>query len=104
DRARAAGLPRLFDERVAASDGVVGPVEHRRLLRATDNAKIAVELYGRWLEASLPGGTDAWATGRERADALVAHRAFDGLDADAILALGQEQLARETEARAEAAR
>ena len=41
---------------------------------------------------SLDGGTDEWALGRERYDQLVALRAFDGLDADAILAIGEEQL------------
>jgi len=97
-------LPTFFDELVAASEGVVGPVEHRRLLRATDNAKTAVELYGQWLEDTLPNGTDEWAIGRERHDALVAHRAFDGLDADAILELGWQKLAEEKAARVAAAR
>jgi uncharacterized protein (DUF885 family) len=97
-------LPAFFDELLAASEGVVGPVEHRRLLRATDNAKIAIELYGRWLEESLVHGTDQWAIGRERHDALVAHRAFDGLDADAILDLGWQKLAEEKAARIATAR
>jgi uncharacterized protein (DUF885 family) len=100
----AAEMPTFFDELLAASDGVVGPPEHRRLLRATDNAKIAVELYGQWLEGTLADGTDEWAIGRERHDALVAHRAFDGLDADAILALGWQRLAEEQEARTAEAR
>ena len=58
----------------------------------------------RWLEGTLADGTDDWAIGRERHDALVAHRAFDGLDADAILELGWQQLAEEKAARIAAAR
>jgi uncharacterized protein (DUF885 family) len=100
----AAEMPLLIDEVLAASDGVVGPVEHRRLLRATDQAKTAIELYGTWLEDTLASGTDEWAIGRERHDALVAHRAFDGLDADAILELGWQKLAEEHAARTAVAR
>ena len=83
---------------------VLPPAEQRRLERASESAKIAIDLYASWLEGTLPGGTDDWAIGRERHDALVALRAFDGLDADAILALGWEQLAEERAARAAAAR
>jgi uncharacterized protein (DUF885 family) len=97
-------LPAFLDELLVASEGVVGPAEHRRLLRASDNAKIAIEMYGRWLEESLIDGTDEWAIGRERHDALVAHRAFDGLDADAILELGWQKLTEEKAARIAAAR
>jgi uncharacterized protein (DUF885 family) len=64
---------------------------------------VAIELFGTWLEGTLPDGTDDWPIGRERHDAMVAHRAFDGLDADAILALGWEQLEREHVARTAAA-
>ena len=39
--------------------------------------------YAEWLRGTLADGTDDWPIGRERHDALVAHRAFDGLDADA---------------------
>jgi uncharacterized protein (DUF885 family) len=42
--------------------------------------------------------------GRERYDELVGLRAFDGLDADAILAIGEEQLASNKAARVAAAR
>ena len=66
---------------------------------------------GRHRAATPPGwrgrsrtGTDEWAIGRERHDALVGLRAFEGLDADAILALGWERLAEEHEARIRAAR
>ena len=51
-----------------------------------------------------PEGTDDWAIGREKHDEMVGLRAFDGLDADAILALGWERLEQERAARAAAAR
>ncbi len=97
-------LPVFFDEIVAAGEGVLPAQEQRRLSRAAESAKIAVDLYTAWLEGTLPNGTDEWAIGRERHDAMVALRAFDGLDADAILALGWERLAEAREARAAAAR
>jgi uncharacterized protein (DUF885 family) len=100
----ASKLPTFFDELVAAGVGVLPASEQRRLERASEAAKIAVELYASWLEGTLPGGTDDWAIGREKHDALVELRAFDGYDADAILALGWERLHEERAARAAAAR
>jgi uncharacterized protein (DUF885 family) len=100
----ASKLPTFLDELVAAGVGVLPASEQRRLERASEAAKIAVELYASWLEGTLPGGTDDWAIGREKHDALVELRAFDGYDADAILALGWERLHEERAARAAAAR
>ena len=100
----AAQLPALFDELTAAGRGVLGPAEQRRLDRAAQAATLAVELYGNWLEGTLDGGTDRWAIGRARHDALVELRAFDGLDADEILELGLQKLADEHAARRAAAR
>ena len=97
-------LPVFFDELVAAGIGVLAAPEQGRLERASEAAKIAVELYATWLEGTLAGGTDDWAIGRERHDAMVGLRAFDGLDADAILALGWERLHEERSLRAAAAR
>jgi len=97
-------LPAFFDELVAAGSGVLATPEQRRLERAAEAAKVAVELYGSWLEGTLPGGEDQWAVGRERHDAMVGLRGFDGLDADAILELGWERLGEERAARAAAAR
>jgi uncharacterized protein (DUF885 family) len=97
-------LPRLFDEIVAAGRGVLAPPDLRRLERAAEAAAVAVELYASWLEGTLAGGTDDWAVGRERHDALVELRAFDGLDTDAILELGEQKLAEEHAGRAAAAR
>jgi uncharacterized protein (DUF885 family) len=97
-------MPIFLDEMVAAGVSVLTATDQRRLERASESAKIAIELYGAWLESTLPGGTDDWAIGRERHDAMVALRAFDGLDADAILELGWERLRDERAARAAAAR
>ncbi len=97
-------LPTLLDEFVTAGSTALAPAEQRRLERASSAAKVAVELYGSWLEGTLADGTDDWPIGRERHDALVAHRAFDGLDADAILELGWQKLADEKAARVAAAR
>ncbi|HEV8404129.1 MAG TPA: DUF885 domain-containing protein [Candidatus Limnocylindrales bacterium] len=100
----AAELPAFFDELVAAGEDSLPPVEQRRLVRASESAKLAIELYTTWLEGTLPDGTDEWAIGRERHDALVGLRAFDGLDADAILELGWQRLREEHAARTAAAR
>jgi hypothetical protein len=106
----AAELPAFIDEILAAAElpeaagPSFGPAEKRRLARAAEAAKVTIELYGQSLEDRLPDGTDEWPVGRERHDAIVAHRAFDGLDADAILAIGWEQLEREKAARVAVAR
>jgi uncharacterized protein (DUF885 family) len=97
-------LPALFDEMLAAARGVLGAAEARRLERAASSAAVAVDLYTTWLEGSLASGTDDWGIGRERYDRMVELRAFDGLDADAILELGHQKLAEERGARAAAAR
>jgi uncharacterized protein (DUF885 family) len=99
----AADLPAFFDEFVAAGIDVLPAADQRRLERAAESAKIAVDLYGTWLEGTLAGGQDAWAIGRERHDAMVGLRGFDDLDADAILELGWEQLRAERAGRAAAA-
>ena len=97
-------LPVFFDEIVAAGEGVLPAGEQRRLSRASESAKVAIDLYTAWLEGTIENGTDDWAIGRERHDEMVALRAFDGLDADAILELGWQRLAEERTARAAAAR
>jgi uncharacterized protein (DUF885 family) len=100
----AAELPSFFDEIVAAGAGVLERTEQRRLERASESAKIAIDLYTSWLEGTLADGSDDWAIGRERHDAMVGLRAFDGLDADAILALGWERLEAEHALRTAVAR
>jgi uncharacterized protein (DUF885 family) len=100
----AGDLPAFFDELVTAGAGALSATEQRRLERAAQAAKIAVELYGNWLEGTLANGQDEWAVGRERHDAMVGLRGFDGLDADAILELGRERLREEHAGRTAAAR
>jgi uncharacterized protein (DUF885 family) len=100
----AADLPALFDELVAAGANTLPSADQRRLIRAAESAKVAVELFGTWLEGTLANGTDNWAVGRERHDAIVARRGFDGLDSDAILDLGWTRLREERAGRAAAAR
>jgi uncharacterized protein (DUF885 family) len=99
----AGDLPSFLDEIVAAGAGLPD-TERRRLSQAADGAGRAMADYARWLEGTLADGTDDWALGRERYDELVGLRAFDGLDADAILAIGEEQLRLNREARVAAAR
>jgi uncharacterized protein (DUF885 family) len=99
----AAELPSFIDEILAAA-AVLKEPERNRLTRAADGARAAITEYATWLRGSLAGGTDEWALGRERYDALVGLRAFDGLDADAILEIGWNQLAENKAARVAAAK
>jgi uncharacterized protein (DUF885 family) len=99
----AADLPSFLDTILAAATDLP-ETERRRLDRADATARSALDGYTAWLQDSLGEGTDEWALGRERYDELVTLRAFDGLDADAILAIGEEQLARNREGRIAAAR
>ena len=96
-------LPSFLDE-IATAGRSLADAERRLLESAIATARAAIVGYRAWLEASLAEGTDEWALGRERYDQLVALRAFEGLDADAILAIGYEQLATNKAARVEAAR
>jgi uncharacterized protein (DUF885 family) len=87
----AADLPVFFEEIVAAG-ARLGDAERRRLTGAAATARAAIHEYAGTLTASLADGSDEWALGREGYDELVGLRAFDGLDADAILEIGQDQL------------
>jgi uncharacterized protein (DUF885 family) len=98
----AANLPGFFAEVTAAAAGLPEG-ERRRLEAAADTARAAIADYGAWLRATLERGTDEWALGGERYDELVGLRAFDGLDADAILEIGEDQLEMQKAARIRAA-
>ncbi len=98
----AASLPSFFDEIVTAGAGLP-EAERQRLARAADTARASIADYGAWLKESFARGTDDWALGRERYDELVSLRAFDGLDADAILEIGHDQLETQKAARIRAA-
>jgi uncharacterized protein (DUF885 family) len=97
-------LPVLFRDIEAAARDVLGATELRRLEHALTQARDAVAGYAEWLNGSLAAGMDDWAIGRERLDEAVALRRFDGLDADAILEIGWQQLADAKAARVAAAR
>jgi len=99
----AADLPSFFDEIVVAGADLPA-AEHRRLVRASEAARAAIAEYAATLTATLAGGSDDWALGRDRYDELVALRAFDGLDADAILEIGEDQLETNQAARVRVAR
>jgi uncharacterized protein (DUF885 family) len=96
-------LPSFLDEIVAASDALAEP-ERRRLERASERARSEIDGFRRWLEDSLADATDDWPIGGDRYDRLIELRAFDGLDADAVLDIGLRQLDESRGARAEAAR
>ena len=100
-------VPRFLDEIVAAAEmhGAGTPAaDRRRLTRAVERAKVAIEDQAEWLLEILPGATADWPIGQERYDELLRLRAFDGLDADAILEIGWQQLERNHADRAAAAR
>ena len=96
DRARDGrrDLPAFFDEIVAAGEGVLPAAEQRRLRGGRRRGQ-----GGRGRLRGLARGHAGAAgptTGRSGASATTSSsrlRAFDGLDADAILAIGEEQLA-----------
>jgi uncharacterized protein (DUF885 family) len=97
-------LPVLFRDIESVARDVIGGAELRRLGQALARARSAVAGHAEWVTASLARGMDDWALGRERFDEAVALRRFDGLDADAILEIGWQQLAAAKAARVAAAR
>jgi uncharacterized protein (DUF885 family) len=97
-------LPGLFAEVRTAGEGVLAGPELKRLERAVAGANAALEAHVAWLSDTIAAGSDDWPLGRELYDELVRRRAFGDLDADAILAIGQDQLRRNLDARREAAR
>ena len=101
----AADLPGLFARSRAAADGVLDGAALAPPRRGRSRAPTRpLEAYGGWMTDTLADATDDWPLGAERYDELVRLRAFDDLDADAILAIGHEQLRPNLEARRAAAR
>ena len=99
------GLPSFFDEIVGGAEALgLASSLVGRLRRAAASAEVAVEDHLEWVARSLHHATDDWALGRDTYDQLVELRAFDGLDSEAILAIGWEQLEIQRQARAAAAR
>lgn len=103
--AAADGLPTLIDEVLAAGRATwtEGTPELCRLERAAEAARGALADYTSWLGRRMAGAVEGFALGGADLDRLVALRAFDGLDTDAILAIGEEQLEAQHRARREAA-
>jgi uncharacterized protein (DUF885 family) len=100
-------VPHFLDEIVVAAEalGVALPAaDHARLVRAVDRAKVAIEDQVEWIREIQPGAVPGWQLGRERYEELLRLRAFEGLDADAILEIGWQQLERNHADRAAAAR
>ena len=97
-------LPSLFAEVRGTAVDALDERALARLDRAIDGANAALEAYGAWLAETLADAADDWPLGRERYDELVRLRAFEDLDADAILQLGFDQLHANLEARRTAAR
>ena len=98
-------IPAFLDQiQLAAETTGVPEAGMRRLARAVTSAKAAIEDQVAWLRSLLPAATAAWPLGRETYGELLRLRAFEGLDADAILEIGWQQLERNHADRAAAAR
>jgi uncharacterized protein (DUF885 family) len=100
-------LPRFLDDILDAADmpgARVPAAERRRLQAAVERANVAIEDQAEWLREVQPGATRDWPLGSERYDELIELRAFDGLDSDAILEIGWQQLEENHAARKAAAR
>lgn len=101
-----AGMPELIGSIVEAGAATwpSGDARLARLERAAAGALAAFHEHGHWLRAQLGRADGGFALGRDRLEALIGLRAFDGLDGDAILSLGETLLARAHAERAAAAR
>ena len=102
-----ASIPGFLDDILGAADlvGAALPtIERNRLVRAIDRAKVAIDDQAEWIREIQPGATPDWPLGREHYAEMIELRAFDGLDAEAILEIGYQQLDRNHADRAAAAR
>jgi uncharacterized protein (DUF885 family) len=97
-------LPGLFEEILVAGRTALREPELRRLERAATAATASVQAYGDWVRGTLATAVDDWPLGNEAYDELIRLRAFDGLDADAILEIGEQQLTENKARRVAAAR
>jgi uncharacterized protein (DUF885 family) len=97
-------LPSFIDEVArAGASALDGRPELRRLERAAHAAKASLADHASWVREGLARAGGDIALGRERLDALIELRSLDGLTADDILAIGEDQLAAHHEARRRAA-
>ena len=97
-------LPSLLDEVATMGGQALAGADLRRLEHAVATARAALDPYREWLDGTLADATDDWPLGRERYDELIRLRAFGDLDPDAILAIGNDQLFANLEARRSAGR
>jgi uncharacterized protein (DUF885 family) len=97
-------MPGLIAEIGSTADRTLDDRARARFAKAAERAQAAVVDYATWLRGTLGNAVDDWPLGRDAYDQLIALRAFDGLDADAILEIGEQQLAENKEARVRAAR
>jgi uncharacterized protein (DUF885 family) len=97
----AKALPVLFGEVVAAAESELGAGDElaTRLRRGRAAANAALDDYIGWVREQLTRADDDFALGRDAYDELISLRALDGLDADAILEIGEQQLAHNRAAR-----
>ena len=95
-------LPGFLDTIVAAAGAEnVGDDLTARLASASDATKAALEAHGAWLRDDVrPRATAQWTAGPERFEELVRLRELEA-DGDEILAVGEELLVKEKEARDE---
>ncbi len=102
----AESLPSLFEEVIGAARHELGDdhAETRRLERGAAEMRIALVSYNGWIRDQLARADDEFALGGEAYNELIGLRAFDGLSADDILEIGEQQLAENSAARARAAR
>jgi uncharacterized protein (DUF885 family) len=97
-------MPALFGEIRAAGHGVLDERAQTRLDRAVETASAAVVAYIEGIEATMDSTVEEWALGSDTLDHLIGLRAFDGLDTDQILEIGEQQLALNKAARVDDAR
>ncbi|HEY7599353.1 MAG TPA: DUF885 domain-containing protein, partial [Candidatus Limnocylindrales bacterium] len=102
----AGSLPALFGEVITAAEAEFGDgaAETGRLRAASAAAAAALDDYTSWLREQIGRADDDFALGGDAYDELIELRAFDGLDADQILEIGQQQLAEQKAARVAVAR
>ena len=99
-------LPSLFDQVLDAARNELGESNTvtRRIEKGAATTRVALDEYATWVKQQIARGETEFALGRADFETLVGLRAFDGLSADDILAIGEEQLAAERAARQEVAR
>ncbi len=94
-------VPTLFEDILVAARSELGEGDAlvKRLEHGAASTTAALQDYAGWLRDQLSRATDDFALGSEHYDALIELRAFDGVDTDQILAIGEEQLAYNREQR-----